>query len=71
MSQQDSALVQLEGQLASLSRRRFLKTGLVLGTTAATVLTCLAVLLLKVYPLIFVILAKLNIAYLISYVKSF
>jgi hypothetical protein len=39
MSQQDSALVQLENQLASLSRRRFLQTGLVLGTTAATVLT--------------------------------
>ena len=39
MSQQDPALVQLESQLTSLSRRRFLKTGLLLGTTAATVLT--------------------------------
>ena len=39
MSQQDPALVQLEGQLASLSRRRFLKTGLIVGTSAATVLT--------------------------------
>lgn len=39
MSQKDQAIVQLEGQLASLSRRRFLKTGLILGTSAATVLT--------------------------------
>lgn len=39
MSQQDSALVQIEGQLASLSRRRFLKTSLVVGTTVATVMT--------------------------------
>jgi hypothetical protein len=39
MSQQDPALVQLEGQLASLSRRRFLKTGLIVGTSAATILT--------------------------------
>ncbi len=39
MSQQDSALVQIEGQLASLSRRRFLKTSLIVGTTVATVLT--------------------------------
>lgn len=39
MSQQDPALVQLENQLASLSRRRFLTTGLILGTTAATALT--------------------------------
>lgn len=39
MSQQDPALAQLEGQLASLSRRRFLKTGLIVGTTAATVLS--------------------------------
>lgn len=39
MSQQDPALVQLETQLASLSRRRFLKAGLILGTGAATALT--------------------------------
>ncbi|MCC6375228.1 MAG: transcriptional initiation protein Tat [Moraxellaceae bacterium] len=39
MSQQDPALVQLEGQLASLSRRRFLKTGLIVGTSAAAVVT--------------------------------
>ncbi|MCB1656930.1 MAG: transcriptional initiation protein Tat [Moraxellaceae bacterium] len=39
MSQQDPALVQLEGQLASLSRRRFLKTGLIIGTSAATVIS--------------------------------
>ncbi|HQV23015.1 MAG TPA: hypothetical protein PLJ88_08015, partial [Agitococcus sp.] len=35
----DPALVQLEGQLASLSRRRFLKTGLIIGTSAATVIS--------------------------------
>ncbi|RZU45178.1 hypothetical protein EV700_1991 [Fluviicoccus keumensis] len=39
MSQQDPALAQLENQLASLSRRRFLKSGLLLGTTAASALT--------------------------------
>ena len=39
MSQKDQAIVQLEGQLASLSRRRFLKAGLILGTSAASVLT--------------------------------
>lgn len=39
MSKQDPALVQLEGQLASLSRRRFLKTGLIIGTSAATALS--------------------------------
>lgn len=39
MSQQDPALAQIENQLASLSRRRFLKTGLILGTGAATALT--------------------------------
>lgn len=39
MSQKDQAIVQLEGQLASLSRRRFLKAGLILGTSAATVIT--------------------------------
>lgn len=39
MSQQDPALVQLEGQLAGLSRRRFLKTGLIISTTAATALS--------------------------------
>lgn len=39
MSQQDPALAQLENQLAALSRRRFLRTGLILGTTAATAMT--------------------------------
>lgn len=39
MSQQDPALAQLENQLASLSRRRFLKSGLLLGTTAASAVT--------------------------------
>ncbi len=39
MSQQDPALVQLEGQLANLSRRRLLKTGLIIGTSAATALS--------------------------------
>ncbi|PTQ88275.1 transcriptional initiation protein Tat [Agitococcus lubricus] len=39
MSHQDPALVQLEQQLASLSRRRFLKAGLLLGTSAATAVT--------------------------------
>lgn len=39
MSHQDPALAQIESQLAVLSRRRFLKTGLILGTGAATALT--------------------------------
>lgn len=39
MSQQDPALVHLETQLASLSRRHFLKTGLILGTGIASALT--------------------------------
>lgn len=39
MSQQDPALAQLENQIAVLSRRRFLRSGLVLGTTAAAALT--------------------------------
>lgn len=39
MSQQDPALAQLETQIEGLSRRRFLKSGLILGTTAASALT--------------------------------
>ncbi len=39
MSQQDPALVHLENELASLSRRRFLKAGLIVGTSIATAMT--------------------------------